>query len=189
MGFTPAKTSATITITITLIHFSFNAWEDYKVRYKDSIRSIEIENVERLKKCRTPSNGYKTYQCPECGKKKYVPFTCKCRLCTSCGTKAANQWADRIHHILLKVPHRHVVFTVPDKLRELLKNPKYQKILFIASKITMEEMVSSSNKKSESYPLEESQPVEPPPLHQYSQQERMHLIISLIIVFRQTFEK
>ena len=145
---TKAKTSATITITITLILFSFNAWEDYKVRYKDSIRSIEIENVERLKKCRTPSNGYKTYQCPECGKKKYVPFTCKCRLCTSCGTKAANQWADRIHHILLKVPHRHVVFTIPDKLRELLKNPNYQKILFIASKITMEEMVSSSNKKS-----------------------------------------
>ena len=41
-----------------------------------------------------------------------------------------------------------MVFTVPDKLRKLLKNPKYQKILFIASKITMEEMVSSSNKKS-----------------------------------------
>ncbi len=145
---TKAKTSATITITIAIILFSCNAWEDYKVRYKDSIRSIEIENVERLQKCRNPKNGYKTYQCPECGRKKYVPFTCKCRLCTSCGTKAANQWADRIHHILLKVPHRHVIFTVPDKLRELLKNPKYQKILFIASKITMEEMVSSSNKKS-----------------------------------------
>jgi len=61
--------------------------------------------------------------------------------------KAANEWADRIHHILLKVPHRHVVFTVSDKMRELLKNPKYQKVLFAASKITMEEMVASSNKK------------------------------------------
>ncbi len=111
-------------------------------------RKSEIENVERLRKCKTPKNGYKTYQCPECGKKKYVPFTCKCRLCTSCGTKAANQWADEIHHKLLKVPHRHVVFTISDKLRELIKNPKYQKILFMASKITMEEMVASSNKKS-----------------------------------------
>ena len=34
-------------------------------------------------------------------------------------------------------------------MRELLKNPKYQKVLFEASKITMEEMVTSSNKKSE----------------------------------------
>ncbi|MCX9081078.1 MAG: transposase zinc-binding domain-containing protein [Candidatus Methanoperedens sp.] len=67
-----AKTSTTITITIALILFSCNVWEDYKVLYKDSIRSIEIENVERLQKCRTPKNGYKTYQCPECGKKKYV---------------------------------------------------------------------------------------------------------------------
>jgi hypothetical protein len=91
---------------------------------------------------------YKIYKCPQCGTKKYVPFTCKSRLCTFCGTKAANEWAGRIHHILLKVPHRHVVFTVSDKLRELLKNPKYQKVLFAASKITMEEMVASSNKKS-----------------------------------------
>jgi hypothetical protein len=145
---TKAKKSVTITITIAIILFSCNAWSDYKVRYKDSIRSVEIENVERLEKCKTPKNGYKIYKCPQCGTKKYVPFTCKSRLCTSCGTKAANEWADRIHHILLKVPHRHVVFTISDKLRELLKNPKYQKVLFAASKITMEEMVASSNKKS-----------------------------------------
>ncbi len=145
---TKAKKSVTITVTIAIILFSCNAWDDYKVRYKDSIRSVEIENVERLRKCRTPKNGYKTYKCPNCGTIKYVPFTCKCRLCTSCGTKAANQWADEIHHKLLKVPHRHVVFTIPDRLREVFKNPDYQKVLFAASKITMEEMIESSNKKS-----------------------------------------
>jgi hypothetical protein len=111
-------------------------------------KNKRIENVERLRKCKTPQNGYKTYKCPECGTIKYVPFTCKCRLCTSCGTKAANDWADRIHHILIKVPHRHVVFTVSDKMRKLLKSPKYQKVLFAASKITMEEMVASSNNKN-----------------------------------------
>jgi len=145
---TKAKISVTITVTIAIILFSCNAWDDYKVRYKDSIRSVEIENVERLRKCKSPQNGYKTYKCPECGNVKYVPFTCKCRLCTSCGTKAANEWAEKIHHKLLKVPHRHVVFTIPDKLRDVLRNPDYQKVLFTASKITMEEMISSSNKKS-----------------------------------------
>ena len=137
-----------ISLPYSTILFSCNAWGDYKVRYKDSIRSVEIENVERLKKCRTPKNGYKIYKYPECGTIKYVPFTCKCRLCTSCGTKAANEWADKIHHMLLKVPHRHVIFTIPDTLREVFRNPEYQKILFAASKITMEEMIKSSNNKS-----------------------------------------
>ena len=144
---TKAKKSVAITITIVLILFTYNTWEDYQTRNKDSLRQVEIENVERLRDCRKPQNGYKIYQCPECGTKKYVPFTCKIRLCTSCGTKAANEWADKIYHKLLKVPHRHVVFTVPERLRELLRNPKNQKILFLASKETMEEMLMFSSKK------------------------------------------
>jgi uncharacterized Zn finger protein (UPF0148 family) len=145
---TKAKKSVTITVTIALILFSYNTWEDYKIRYKDSLRQVVVENVERLRNCRKPQNGYKVYQCPECGTKKYVPFTCKSRLCTSCGTKAANEWADKIHHRLLKVPHRHVVFTIPDTLWELFMNPKFQKILFEASKMTMEKMIRLSNKRS-----------------------------------------
>jgi hypothetical protein len=145
---TKAKKSVTIAITIAIILFTYSTWEDYKIRYKDSIRQVEIENVERLRQCRKPQNGYKIYKCPNCGKEKYVPFTCKSRLCTSCGTKAANEWADKIHHRLLKVPHRHAVFTIPDKLWVLLKNPNFQKILFEASKVTMEEMIRFSNKRS-----------------------------------------
>ncbi len=106
---TKAKKSFTITITIAIILFTYNTWEDYKIRYKDSIRQVEIETVERLRQCRKPQNGYKIYKCPNCGKEKYVPFTCKSRLCTSCGTKAVNEWADEIYHKLLKVPHRVVL--------------------------------------------------------------------------------
>jgi len=145
---TKARKSVIITITIALILFSCNTWDDYKVRYRDSLRQVEIENVERMRFCRKPQNGYKVYQCPECGMKTFVPFTCKSRLCTSCGTKAANQWADKINHKLLKVPHRHVVFTIPDSMWELFKNPDYQKILFQASKVTMEDMIKFSNKRS-----------------------------------------
>ena len=97
----------------------------------------------------TPQNGYKIYQYPECQNKKYVPFTCKSRLCTSCGTKAANEWAERIRHKLLKVPYRHVVFTILETLRDLFKNPEYLKILFQASKVTMERMIKYSNKQDD----------------------------------------
>jgi hypothetical protein len=44
---TKAKKSVTITITIAIILFSCNTWDDYK-----------------------------TYQCPKCDRKKYIPFTC-----------------------------------------------------------------------------------------------------------------
>lgn len=145
---TKARKSVTITITIALILFTYSTWEDYQIKYKGSLRQVVIENVERLKKCKTPKNGYKVYQCPECGTKKYVPFTCKSRLCTSCGTKAANEWADKIYHRLLKVPHRHAVFTIPDRLWELFKNSRYQKILFEAAKVTIEAMIRFSNKRS-----------------------------------------
>jgi len=39
---TKAKKSATITITIAIILFSCNAWEDYKDRYRDSIRLLNL---------------------------------------------------------------------------------------------------------------------------------------------------
>ncbi len=144
---TKAKKSFTITITIAIILFTYNTWEDYKTRYKDSTRQVETENVERLRQCRKPQNGYKIYQCPECGVRKYVPFTCKSRLCTSCGTKSTNEWADKIHHKLLKVHHRHAVFTIPDRLREIFKSLRYQRILFEAAKVTIGEMIKFSNKR------------------------------------------
>ncbi|MCD4844143.1 MAG: transposase [Methanosarcinales archaeon] len=98
--------------------------------------------------CRKPQNGYKVYKCPKCETKKYVSFTCKTRLCTSCGTKSANEFADKIYHRLLRVPHRHVVFTIPDRLRETFKISDHQKILFEAAKVTMGDMIQFSNKKS-----------------------------------------
>lgn len=70
---TKAKTSVTITITITLILFSFNAWEDYKVRYKDSIRSIEIENVERLKNVEPQAMAIKHISVLNVGRKNMSP--------------------------------------------------------------------------------------------------------------------
>jgi hypothetical protein len=59
---------------------------------------------------------------------------------------------DGLHNRLLKVPHRHVVFAIPDTLWELFKNPEYQKILFQASKVTMEDMIKLSNKRSKKKP-------------------------------------
>lgn len=136
-----------ITITIAIILFTYNAWDEYKEQYKISIRTVEIECVERLRKCRKPMNGYKTYECPNCKKRKYVAFTCKCRLCTSCGTKMVNEWANKIHQMLIDVTHRHIVLTIPRQLSQLLGGKwDLYKVLIEAAQVTLMDMYRYSNK-------------------------------------------
>ncbi|GFO98139.1 transposase for insertion sequence element IS801 [groundwater metagenome] len=178
------KKSITITITIALILFTYGTWEEYQIRNKDSLRQVVIENVERFRNCRKPQNGYKVYQCPECGKKKYVPFTCKSRLCTSCGTKAANEWADQIYHKLLKEGYRHtqtefhetVIVLIKRSWREEIKKTFEYDPLICPHCNTEMELIGICYEGTESYPTDDPQPVKPPPNIKFSQQERMQLI-------------
>jgi len=70
--------------------------------------------------CREPSNGYAEYICAHCGTKKRCFFTCKGRFCTSCGKKYTDEWVRRTVDDLINVPHRHLVLTVAEELREVL---------------------------------------------------------------------
>ena len=64
--------------------------------------------------CKTKALGYSVYECPDCHKTKIVYNTCKGRFCNSCGIKYAKQRATEILTHLIDVPHRHLVFTMPD---------------------------------------------------------------------------
>ena len=70
--------------------------------------------------CRDPLNGYAEYICPSCFEKKRVPFTCKCRFCTSCGKVYIDKWVDQTARSLFDVAHRHLVFTIPEQLRDII---------------------------------------------------------------------
>ena len=78
-----------------------------------------MESVEKMLSCREPSNGYAEYICTHCGTKKNCPFTCKGRFCTSCGKKYTDQWVQRTVDELIDVPHRHLVLTIAEELREV----------------------------------------------------------------------
>lgn len=49
---------------------------------------------------------------------KKVGFTCKSRFCTSCGKVYTDKWVDNMIGELINVKHRHIVFTIPEELRE-----------------------------------------------------------------------
>ena len=81
------------------------------------IRPAVFNNVHRMLKCGDPSVGYSLYECPDCGKFKFVPFRCKSRFCTSCGNLYSMRRANSISLKLVQCPHRHCVFTIPKELR------------------------------------------------------------------------
>jgi len=118
-----------VSISIKEIFLANQNWESYQDKYRFMTRPVEREEVEKMLKCRDYTQGHTTYECPQCGHTTTIPFTCKSRLCTVCGKKHTDAWADKVSKELLEVTHRHMVFTMPDKLwpymeqhRQLLKD-------------------------------------------------------------------
>ena len=98
-------------------------------------------------RCRDPKYGFLTYKCPNCGEVKTIPLTCKSRICTSCGKKHADEWAEKLAQSLHDVPHRHMVFTIPDTLRPVLeKNHQLLRVLMDAVSLTMKRIIADRKK-------------------------------------------
>lgn len=107
-----------------------------------SIPKYAVEEVEKMLHCRDPEYGFLTYKCPECGAVKTIPLACKSRICPSCGKKYADEWADKLAQTLYAVPHRHMVFTIPEELRAVLDaDRRLLKVLMDAVSNTMQQMI------------------------------------------------
>ena len=61
--------------------------------------------------------------CPSCGEERFVMFSCRSRgFCPSCHSKRLEEWGEWMREeLLLDVPHRQVVFTIPRMLRIFFK--------------------------------------------------------------------
>lgn len=93
-----------------------NNWSDFKQYYEHLFPSNTIREVEKMLKCGSSECGFATYVCNHCGESFSIPFTCKSKLCTRCGKKYTDLWAHSTSQKLLNCDHRHIVFTIPDKL-------------------------------------------------------------------------
>ncbi len=103
-------------------------WMDFEASHQ--VRGVVSSEINKMLRCRDMNEGYTEYRCPECDERKYVIFTCKSRFCTSCGKKSTENWVDELSNELINVPHRHMVFTIPEKLRNVfLWDRKLLKIL------------------------------------------------------------
>lgn len=93
-------------------------WPLFKEIYKDKLnRKGLIKNVENFISCKDFSKGYRFFECPNCSNYYIMPFTCKSRFCPSCGNKYRDKRTEKISEMLLDIPHRQFVFTIPYELR------------------------------------------------------------------------
>src|SRR5260370_37079329 len=106
----------------------------YQQAYAGQVSADQIAEVEKMLGCGDAAQGYATYICLDCGETVRVCFSCKSRVCSSCGKVDADEWAQQLASRLLNVIHRHITFTVPDELWPLLEaNPDWRKALFGAA--------------------------------------------------------
>jgi ribosomal protein S27E len=75
--------------------------------------------LERMMTCRTPEGGFVRLRCDSCGHMKTIPFSCKSRLCPSCGWLHAQRLIESVESRLIRCQYRHLVFSVPRELREV----------------------------------------------------------------------
>jgi hypothetical protein len=86
-------------------------------------RPVVREVVERYLDCANPMCGFARIRCPECARDYLLTFSCKTRhFCPSCHTKRREAWSIWLgRHLLLRVPHRQVVFTIPKMVRPFFR--------------------------------------------------------------------
>lgn len=109
-----------------LADFFDQNWDSYVKCPKDYIAPEQFKAVAAMRVCRTEALGVDHYACPECGEISHVYHSCKNRFCPTCSWKDTLEWADKIKDEMMDIPHRHVVFTLPHHLNNLIKDNKAQ---------------------------------------------------------------
>ncbi len=87
------------------------------------MRPVVQEVVERYLDCANPMCGFARVHCPDCGCERLVTFSCKTRhFCPSCHARRREAWSIWLsEYLLLGVPHRQVVFTIPKMVSPFFK--------------------------------------------------------------------
>jgi hypothetical protein len=79
----------------------------------------QVKAINAISSCRTNNAGSHSLTC-ECGHSKQVSNSCSNRHCPTCGGFSKELWIQKQQESLLPLHYFHLVFTVPDSLRELI---------------------------------------------------------------------
>lgn len=100
----------------------------YLERFGQTMLPSHRRALRDLCNCRTAALGGQLYVCDHCGREHYVYHSCRNRACPKCHGKDTEAWLVARREELLPVAHFHVVFTLPQELRDLVR--QHQKTLY-----------------------------------------------------------
>lgn len=130
-------------LTVRHIFEDNHNWGAFRLAEKDSLRDIEIKEVNKMLSCKDESRGFFAYKCKHCGTTKIVHFGCNSRICSNCGKNHTDKWARSLQNALFNVPHRHAVLTIPDALWPVIRNNRFLlKVLMDAAIVAINDTIS-----------------------------------------------
>ena len=75
--------------------------------------------MSAIERCRTPGLGGHLLHCKKCDRQTPAYNSCRNRHCPKCQASDAERWLERQQRDLLPISYFHVVFTLPEQLRQI----------------------------------------------------------------------
>ena len=101
-------------------------------------RPCILDNVQKVLLCNTIYLGFDVFECPQCQKEQIFNHKCHSRFCTSCGIKYQKLLAAKAECMCVDIPHRHIVFTIPEDYRVFFRRDRSTlNLLFVAARNTI----------------------------------------------------
>jgi Putative transposase/Transposase zinc-binding domain len=94
---------------------------EYLERFGQDLLPSHRRAIDDLLHCRTEALGGHLLPCDHCGQEHYVYHSCRNRSCPKCHRLDTEAWLEDRRRELLPVPYVHVVLTLPQELRELVR--------------------------------------------------------------------
>lgn len=124
-------------------------WDSF-LAVTPNVRSVVIDEVDRVLSCGDPKMGFALYKCPRCERVRFVPFRCHSRFCNTCGTAYQDNRAASMEEKLINCRHRHIVFTISDELRPYFRADRnLLNVLFRSASQVIHDWALSLNKKEQ----------------------------------------
>jgi hypothetical protein len=101
---------------------------EYLERFGQDLLPSHRRAMDDILRCRTEALGGQLLQCDHCGQEPYVYHSCRNRSCPTCHRLDTEAWLAERRQELLPVPYFHVVFTLPQELRVLVR--RHQNALY-----------------------------------------------------------
>lgn len=158
----------------TLAQFFDAHWDNYTTKPNHFIKPEQYKAVNAIRLCRTDALGIDVYACKDCGDTFEIRHNCKNRFCPTCSWKDTLKWGEKMQNLLMNVPHRHVVMTLPHSLNGLvMRNQKAltNALLEISATVMTQYLLKNFGVKAGVIAV----------LHTFGEKKNLHLHVHMIV--------